>query len=588
MRKTLDISKRCYSKLLILLFIVMGAYFFIFVTKYHYLGISADYIDNNWVVKSIHNGGAAGSSQLSVGDTILKINGKKSEDNFLLNKWLIVEQASSITVLHEAKRITILFKNSSASRYLFLTFGILSLILFIFSYLYFKRKEISQTSKKYYIFLILTSLSFISIVPSSMGNFLARLIITLYLTLFPLFIEIFWRASILSQQLTKLSSFSKIIIFYSTLTIILVGYCQLFLTSIFVVNYLSRGIFYVSFAFLIILFLISLSKGTRDVVIPRINLIFLVILCLVPLFVGYVFPLPYNIPFGYTIPLLIIPILAIINNLTINRLTNFRFNIPASILYIIISAITIIIISCLYLMSNYLPWGIMISYTFFLVLCLIPVLKDIILLNSKTEYKLSNQTIFSAIEMEREDISVYIHDTLVQDVVYYKKQMEDQTLISKRSTLNVLDDIIFELRDLCSNIYPLMIQELGLKNAIMDIITKFQQKESVIITTKIETDYLDFGSIVNNFILRSIREMINNSVLHGNAKTININIYDNEQESIVEIIDDGHFGIVNDTSSSHFGLNVISEKLFLLDGELVVEKNPTKISMKIPKRKGEL
>ena len=53
-------------------------------------------------------------------------------------------------------------------------------------------------------------------------------------------------------------------------------------------------------------------------------------------------------------------------------------------------------------------------------------------------------------------------------------------------------------------------------------------------------------------------------------------------------MDDGHFGVVNDTTSSHFGLNVISEKLFLLGGELVVEKNPTKISMKIPKRKGEL
>ena len=586
--KKLFTNKVCFLKLLILLFVFITSYFFIFTTKYNYLGITSDIVENNWVVKSIHNGGAASSTQLSIGDTILKINNEKAEDNFSLNNWLIVEQASSVTVLHNAKKLTISFKDNSDSKYLFLIFCVLSLSLFLFSFIYFKRKEISQTNKRYYIFLVLTSLFLISIVPSSMGNFLARLIMILYITLFPLFIDIFWRASILKQQSTKISFFSKIVMLYSTVTLILLAYCHLFSTPIIIVKYLSRSIFYISFILLIILFLISLSKSSKHIIIPRINLIFLVILCLIPLFIGYVFPLPYNIPFSYTIPLLIIPILAIINNLIINRLTNFRFNVPISVLYVLLSVITIIIMLSLYLITNYLPWWLMFSYTFFLILCLIPILKDAILLNTKTEYKLINQTIFSAVELERENISIYIHDTIVQDIIYYKKQIENKDTISKTDILNSLDDIIFELRDLCSNIYPLMIQELGLQNAIMDIVNKFQKKELVVIQAKIKTNYLDFGNIINNFVLRSIREMINNSILHGNVKTIDINIYDNEQETIFEIMDDGHFGVVNDTTSSHFGLNVISEKLFLLGGELVVEKNPTKISMKIPKRKGEL
>ena len=586
--KKLFTNKVCFLKLLILLFVFITSYFFIFTTKYNYLGITSDIVENNWVVKSIHNGGAASSTQLSIGDTILKINNEKAEDNFSLNNWLIVEQASSVTVLHNAKKLTISFKDNSDSKYLFLIFCVLSLSLFLFSFIYFKRKEISQTNKRYYIFLVLTSLFLISIVPSSMGNFLARLIMILYITLFPLFIDIFWRASILKQQSTKISFFSKIVMLYSTVTLILLAYCHLFSTPIIIVKYLSRSIFYISFILLIILFLISLSKSSKHIIIPRINLIFLVILCLIPLFIGYVFPLPYNIPFSYTIPLLIIPILAIINNLIINRLTNFRFNVPISVLYVLLSVITIIIMLSLYLITNYLPWWLMFSYTFFLILCLIPILKDAILLNTKTEYKLSNQTIFSAVELERENISIYIHDTIVQDIIYYKKQIENKDTISKTDILNSLGDIIFELRDLCSNIYPLMIQELGLQNAIMDIVNKFQKKELVVIQAKIKTNYLDFGNIINNFVLRSIREMINNSILHGNVKTIDINIYDNEQETIFEIMDDGHFGVVNDTTSSHFGLNVISEKLFLLGGELVVEKNPTKISMKITKRKGEL
>lgn len=139
--KKLFTNKVCFLKLSILLFVFITSYFFIFTTKYNYLGITSDIVENNWVVKSIRNGGAASSTQLSIGDTILKINNEKAEDNFSLNNWLIVEQASSVTVLHNAKKLTISFKDNSDSKYLFLIFCVLSLSLFLFSFIYFKRKE---------------------------------------------------------------------------------------------------------------------------------------------------------------------------------------------------------------------------------------------------------------------------------------------------------------------------------------------------------------------------------------------------------------------------------------------------------------
>ena len=39
--------------------------------------------------------------------------------------------------------------------------------------------------------------------------------------------------------------------------------------------------------------------------------------------------------------------------------------------------------------------------------------------------------IFSAVEMEREDISIAIHDTIIQDVIYHKKQIESADTIDK-------------------------------------------------------------------------------------------------------------------------------------------------------------
>lgn len=103
----------------------------------------------------------------------------------------------------------------------------------------------------------------------------------------------------------------------------------------------------------------------------------------------------------------------------------------------------------------------------------------------KLNYHLDGQNIFSAVEMEREDISIAIHDTIIQDVIYHKKQIESTDTVDKYEILNTLDDVIFELRELCSNIYPLMIKELGLKNAILELVDKFQKEEPVLIECEI-------------------------------------------------------------------------------------------------------
>lgn len=580
-------NKPIYLLFSMLLFAIIGIYFSVFSFKHDYLGISADFIDNKWVVNSIHRGGAAYSSQLSEGDTILEVDHQKASDNALLNKWLIVEQATSLTVIHDGKEQTVQFNKSKAPNYLFLLFGTLSTLLFLFSLIYFKGREISQTSRRYYVFLVFTSLLLVSVIPSSMGNFLARCMMTVYVTLFPLFIDIFWRASSIKQASSKLSRFSLLVLFYSIFTTGLLLYGQIWPVHTVVVVYLARGIFYISFLLLLILSFISLSKR-RGSIASQVNIIVLGVLCLLPLFIGYILPFPYKIPFFYALPLLLLPIIAIVYELIVNRLINFRFQLPRSFSYIVVSAIATILIMSLYLIVDYLPLWLMLAYTFLLVLCLLPTLRNVISLNLKSEYTLSNQTIFSAVEMEREDISIFIHDTIIQDIIYHKRQIENATEDSKAATLSVMDDLLFELRELCSNIYPLMIQELGLKNAILDIVNKFQKKESVLITVDIDVASLDFGNGVNNFVLRSIRELINNSILHGDAKQIDIQIYENDEQVTIAILDDGRFETMADTEVPHFGLRVIAEKLVLLGGELRIETEPTKISMKIPKEKGGL
>lgn len=578
-------SKNFFLISLAILFTFICIYFASFASRYSYIGISADFANSRWVIGDIHNGGEAYHSNVSVGDEILEIDNQESKNNVLLNKMLIVEQATSITVMHQNQKVDVPFKKTNKVRNIFFIFGILSVILFLLSSIYFKRHEISKTSQRYHVFLFLTSIFLISIIPSSMGNFFARFILIIYITLFPFFINVFWKAATLNEEVTKFSMISRITIVYSLITTLLFVYSQFFDVPLYVVQYLSRYIFYISLVFLVALLFVALYRSMKARALNKLNIIVSVILGLSPLFIGYVFPFSYEVPVIYTIPLLIFPIITIVSSLITNRLTNIRFHLPSLVLYILVSLIVTINITCLYLMTRFLPDWLIIVYIFLLTLSSIPILKDILILNSKTSYSLlDNNSIFSAVEAEREEISIYLHDTIIQDVIYHKRQFENLELIPKDEALGLLDDVIFELRELCSNIYPLMIKELGLKNAILDVIDKFQKKEPIIIKHQIDVTKFNFENNINNFILRSIREIINNSIFHGNAKNIRLHLYETEHMVNIEIIDDGYFGIVNDTSSSHFGLNVISEKLSLLGGKLTIDRNPTTVMMCIPRK----
>ncbi|MGT2750536.1 sensor histidine kinase [Streptococcus orisasini] len=579
-----DKQKKIYLILSMLCFIIIGIYFLKVTIQYSYIGISADYEKGNWVIRQLHSGGQASEYDLKKGDIISQVNNQDASKNYLLNKWLIVEQASSVTISRKSMIKVYPFKKDSNTSYLYVSFSLISFILLIFSYIYFKGREFSQTSHRFYLFLLFTSLFLISVIPSSLGDTFARFIVLIYIIYFPVFIDIFWRAIILQERLSQLSLLSKIVIIYSCIPIVLFVYSQFNPISLIFSKFLSRGIFYFSSTVLIFQLIFSIIKYRRTII-SRINIILLVLLCILPLFVGYAVPTIYNTPFIYVVPLLILPIIVIINELIINRLVNFRYRLRPFIFYTITAILLSGIFLCLSLISNFFPLWIMVIYTFLLILCLIPTLSVIITGSLKTEYNLSNKNIFSAVEMEREEISTYIHDGIIQDIIFYKKQVEAGNF-SKEGMLNLLDDAIFDLRELCSNIYPLMIQELGLKSSILDIVKKFQKKETVNISVDINVDKLEFGAQLNNFILRSIKEMINNSILHGRAKEIMIKIQEKGNEFvIIEIEDDGSFTSPKDKKENHFGLDVISEKLVLLNGRLEIQTNPTRISMYVPREK---
>lgn len=577
------ISKKVWLRISLLLFLMIGAYYFAFTSHHHYLGVEADFKNGNWRVTDIHNGGLAKETELSEGDLLLKIDQQESQKNVLLNKWLIVEQAKSVLVERNHQEKQIVFKGNQSFKSLFLIFEAIAFVLLVWAILPLKKDKTSRSSKRYSLFLIATAFFLSSLIPSSMGDTLGRLFVVLYITLLPFFIDVFWRASILKEAATKLSLFSRIVMGYSLVTVLIFILVQEFSLPLIFVKYLSGGIFYVSFSFLLILAALSLVKDYSSFLLQKVNLILLTLLSLIPLFIGYVFPLPYDLPFSCTIPLLFLPITGAVNHLIVNRLTVTRTHLPLPVVYVLEAIVSTFVMISFAVMMKFMPIWLVAIYCFLFILCSLPIIKDFMDMAKQLNYRLDGQIIFSAVEMEREDIAITIHDTIIQEVIYHKKQIESAGDVDKSEVLNTLDDVVFELRELCSNIYPLMIKELGLKNAILELLNKFQKEEPVTIEHEMAFDSYHFESRVSNFILRSIKELITNSILHGNAKQIKLAMVESEEQLIVEVSDDGKFIERSDDHKNHFGLDVIAEKLALLGGELQIEKSPTKVRMLLPK-----
>lgn len=241
---------------------------------------------------------------------------------------------------------------------------------------------------------------------------------------------------------------------YSLVTILIFILVQEFSLPLIFVKYLSDGIFYVSFSILLILAAFSLVKDYPSFLLQKVNLILLTLLSL--------------------IPLLFLPIMGAVNHLIVNRLTITRTHLSLPVVYILEAIVsTFLMISFTVMMKFMLIW-LVVVYCFLFILCSLPIIKDFMDMAKQLNYRLDGQTIFSAVEMKREDIAITIHDTIIQEVIYYKKQIESAGDVDKSEVLNTLDDVVFELRELCSNIYPLMIKELGLKNAILELLNKFQ------------------------------------------------------------------------------------------------------------------
>ena len=194
-------------------------------------------------------------------------------------------------------------------------------------------------------------------------------------------------------------------------------------------------------------------------------------------------------------------------------------------------------------------------------------------------------------DRERKRIAREIHDTLghaltgISAGIDAVKVVVDIDTNRAKEQLNnvsvVVRDGIRDVRGSLNKLRPGALENNTLKEALIKIIREYEAISNLEIHLLYKWDNIDLDIAKEDIVFRVIQESITNSVRHGHAKTIWIELLEEEEAYVMTIQDDGvgfdelHYG---------YGLKQMQERLMIIGGSVRFEnRDGFYTHIKIPK-----
>jgi signal transduction histidine kinase len=189
-------------------------------------------------------------------------------------------------------------------------------------------------------------------------------------------------------------------------------------------------------------------------------------------------------------------------------------------------------------------------------------------------------------ENERKRLASDLHDEVLQDIIRTKKvisnvldsgEFEKDNIIAKLKSLeNDMSNIIYLIRETCSELMPTFLSEKGIASALESYFRKVQLKSNISINFEVFNlnNQLDFEETLS--IYRVIQELVNNAVSHSKASDIDIMLKQDQGNLILYYSDNG-IGIdlsEKIDTSKHLGFQGIQERIKLLSGTTTFRSEP--------------
>ncbi|MEK4223096.1 ATP-binding protein [Bacillus sp. FSL W8-0116] len=211
-------------------------------------------------------------------------------------------------------------------------------------------------------------------------------------------------------------------------------------------------------------------------------------------------------------------------------------------------------------------------------------------------YELFHLLLINEQEEEKKKLSLFLHDEVLQHLILLFNKLE---LLSKNKEIKKeafkdikesLRSCIFEIREMCQELYPVIVEDLGLKQSLYSLKRKCQTNYNVII----EIDYITNLKVIPTFlsiqVFRMIKELIYNAIKHSSSKKIFVSVEETNNFLNIKVKDHGiGFKVPNRISelsqNNHLGLITIQKRVNQLKGTFDIQSEQafgTCVSITLP------
>lgn len=191
-----------------------------------------------------------------------------------------------------------------------------------------------------------------------------------------------------------------------------------------------------------------------------------------------------------------------------------------------------------------------------------------------------SRLLFSLAEKERANLSIDLHDSVLQDQLQLLREVEQMAMKAtspelKNDLSNIQEsmlDNIHLVRETCNELQPPFLSEIGVIQSIQNLVDQTNLRGSFILTSELDPSIQWLDKEVELALYRVVQELLNNAMEHSLATKVELTLRKNDQSLSLIYHDDGvgfDMEVLNDSFKT-MGVFGVKERVRSLGGTIEI------------------